>query len=204
MTTRRWIISHRRCWMTVYVLCRNAQLNIIVIIMSYICIFMRSLFVNCPAVICSPNMLVIFYGETPLVNCGPRSNSFTLIKQPQTANCSFFILCNLILIFHTIRLIFCFQQAGKIDNLPVSLGQNSLIVLCADSTSTVQTPINNTIFLAPLTTFWRVAAPTGSITLVSFWGKTCCWTASYLPLGLSQRTCDSCHQALFLAPLTGS
>ena len=73
MTTRRWIISHRRCWMTVYVLCRNAQLNIIVIIMSYICIVMRSLFVNCPAVICLPNMLVIFYGETPLVNCGPRS-----------------------------------------------------------------------------------------------------------------------------------
>ena len=73
MTTRRWIISHRRCWMTVYVLCRNAQLNIIVIIMSCICIVMRSLFVNCPAVICSPNMLVIFYVETPLVNCGPRS-----------------------------------------------------------------------------------------------------------------------------------
>ena len=61
-------------------------------------------------------------------------HSFTLIKQPQTANCSFFILCNLILIFHTIRLILCFQQAGEIDNLTVSLGQSSLIVLCADST----------------------------------------------------------------------
>ena len=74
------------------------------------------------------------YGETPLVNCGPRSNSFTLIKPPQTANCSFLILCNLILIFHTIRLILCFQQASEIDNLTVSLGQSSLIVLCADST----------------------------------------------------------------------
>ena len=134
MTTRRWIISHRRRWMTVYVLCRNAQLNIIVIIMPCICIVMRSLFVNCPAVICSPNMLVIFYGETPLVNCGPPVHSFTLIKPPQTASCSFFILCNLILIFHTIRLILCFQQAGEIDNLTVSLGQSSLIVLCADST----------------------------------------------------------------------
>ena len=61
-------------------------------------------------------------------------HSFTMIKQPQTANCSFFILCNLILIFHTIRLILCFQQAGKIENLPVSLGQSSLIVLCAGST----------------------------------------------------------------------
>jgi len=130
MTTRRWIISHRRCWITVYVLCRNAWLNTIVIIMPCICIVMRSLFVNCPAVICSPNMLVIFYGETPLVNCGPRSNSFTLIKQ-QTANCSLFIRCNLILIFHTRRLILCFQQAGEIDNLTVSLGQSTVIVLCA-------------------------------------------------------------------------
>ena len=73
------------------------------------------------------------YGETPLVNCGPRSNSFTLIK-PQTANCSFFIRCNLILIFHTRRLILCFQQAGEIDNLTVSLGQSTLIVLYAGST----------------------------------------------------------------------
>ena len=70
------------------------------------------------------------YGETPLVNCGPRSNSFTLIK-PQTANCFFFIRCNLILIFHTRRLILCFQQAGEIDNLTVSLGQSIVIVLCA-------------------------------------------------------------------------
>ena len=57
------------------------------------------------------------------------------------------------IIFHSIRLTLCFQQAGEIDNLTVSLGQSSLIVLCADSTSTAQTPINNTIFLAPLTTF---------------------------------------------------
>ena len=123
--------------------------------------------------------------------------SFTLIKPPQTANCSFFILCNLILIFHTIRLILCFQQAGEIDNLTVSLGQNSLIVLCADSTLVI------VLRREPPTTFWRDAAPTGSITLVSFWGKISCWTASYLPLGVSQRTCVSRHQAIFLAPLPG-
>ena len=73
MLTWQWIISHRCCWITIYVSCCNAQLNLIVIILSYICIVMRSLFVNCPAVICLPSMLVIFYGETPLVNCGPRS-----------------------------------------------------------------------------------------------------------------------------------
>ena len=29
--------------------------------------------VNCPVVICSPSMLVIYHGETPLVNCRPQS-----------------------------------------------------------------------------------------------------------------------------------
>ena len=60
------------CWMAVCVLCRNAQVNLIVIIMTCMCIVMPSLFVNCPTVICSPNMLFLI-GETPLVNYGPRS-----------------------------------------------------------------------------------------------------------------------------------
>ena len=47
-------------------------------------------------------------------------------------------------------------------------------------------------------------APTG---LIKPWFHTegnCCYTASYLPLGVSQRTCDPRNQALFLAPLPGS
>ena len=138
MLTWRWIISHRYCWKTVYVSCCNAQLNLIVIILSYTCIVMRSLFVNCPAVICLPNMWVIFYGETPLVNCGPRSillhwNKHRLHHGPPSfARCPLF---SFTFIFHTIRLILCFQQAGEIDNLPVSFGQSSLIMLCAGSTS---------------------------------------------------------------------
>ena len=62
-------------------------------------------------------------------------HSFTLIKQPQ--NCKLFLFHSLQvnIIFHTIRLILCFQQAGEIDNLTVSLGQSILIVLCAGSTS---------------------------------------------------------------------
>ena len=34
------------------------------------------------------------------------------------------------IIFHSIRLTLCFQQAGEIDNLTVKLGQSNLIVLC--------------------------------------------------------------------------
>ena len=38
------------------------------------CIVMRLHFVNCPAVICLPNMYAyLSYGDKPLVNCGPRS-----------------------------------------------------------------------------------------------------------------------------------
>ena len=61
-------------------------------------------------------------------------HSFTLIKTPFSSRSA--IICSLLLsafiiILHTIRLILCILQAGKIDNLPVSLGQTSLIVLCA-------------------------------------------------------------------------
>ena len=49
-------------------------------------------------------------------------------------------------IIHTIQLTLCDQQAGEIDNLTVTLGQNVLVVLCAG--------------VCP--------SPTGSITLVSF------------------------------------
>ena len=130
MTTRRWIISHRCCWITVYIFCRNAQLNIIVIIMSYICIVMRSIFCQLPSCnLFTQHVRYLLWRDTSS-ELWALVHSFTLIK-PQTANCSFFILCILILIFHTRRLILCFQQAGEIDNLTVSLGQSTVIVLCA-------------------------------------------------------------------------
>ena len=47
------------CWIAVYVLCRNAQLNLTILIITCMCMVMPSLFVNCPTVICSPNMLFI-------------------------------------------------------------------------------------------------------------------------------------------------
>ena len=61
-------------------------------------------------------------------------HSFTLIKPP-TAIIVLFYFLQLNTIFQTIRLILCFQQAGEIDNLTVLLGQSSLIVVCAGSTS---------------------------------------------------------------------
>ena len=60
-----------------------------------------------------------------------------LIKQP---NQTLFTFCNIILyftantFFHVIQLILCIQQTGEIDNLTESLGQSTLVVLCAGST----------------------------------------------------------------------
>ena len=91
--TGRWIISHRCSWITVYVLCCNAQNE------SHsnhlACISLYS--VNCPSVICLPNMLYIFYGETPLVNCGPRSSFLYIDKLPHQTP---FTSCNYCSLFY--------------------------------------------------------------------------------------------------------
>ena len=61
------------CWIAVCVLCRNAQMNLIVDTTTCTCILCTFQYCQCPAVIYLPSMLVIYYGETPLVNYGPRS-----------------------------------------------------------------------------------------------------------------------------------
>ena len=71
-------------------------------------------------------------------------HSFTLIIQP-TANTVPFDSLQFTAVFHTISLILCFQQAGEIENLTVSLGQSSLIVLCADSTLVIENGATNNL-----------------------------------------------------------
>ena len=113
------------CWIAVYVLCRNAQLNLTILIMSCMCIVMPSLFVNCPTVICLPNMLFLM-GETPLVICGPRS--ILLYRIQSTAILFLLFSANNHHPHYTSNPLL--QQAGEIDNLTVSLGQSTLVVLC--------------------------------------------------------------------------
>jgi hypothetical protein len=73
MISCRWIISHRCSWITVYVLCCNAQVNLIVIFMKCTCIVMHSLFCQLPNYNLFTQHVIYLYGETPLVNCGPQS-----------------------------------------------------------------------------------------------------------------------------------
>src|SRR5829696_5116808 len=64
-------------------------------------------------------------GETPLVNCGPRSYSLHSIQS--TAIVFYCFLCKHLPLDTFNPLL---QQAGEIDNLTVSLGQSTLVVLC--------------------------------------------------------------------------
>jgi len=96
-------------------------LNHIVIIVDMYWIFI------CQLLACNLFTQHVSYliGETPLVNCGPRS----ILLHLNTFYC-FYCSLQTNTIFHSIRLILCFQQAGEIDNLTVTLGQSTLIVLC--------------------------------------------------------------------------
>jgi hypothetical protein len=52
------------------------RVSLIVILVMYV----RYLYsINCPTIICLPSMCFLSYGETPLVNCGPRSNFLYIV-----------------------------------------------------------------------------------------------------------------------------
>jgi hypothetical protein len=122
-----WIISHRYSWIMVYVLCCNAQVNLIVIFMKCTCIFMHSLFYQLPNCNLFTQHVIWLYGETPLVNYGPRSILLHIL--PPTVSTIYFPQALLIyllqtnIVFHMIHLIFCFQQTSEIDNLTASWGK---------------------------------------------------------------------------------
>jgi hypothetical protein len=112
-----WIISHRCSWIMVYVLCCNAQVNLIVIFMTCTCIVMHSLLCQLPNCNLFTQHVIILYGETPLVICGPRSIFLHLYYHLLQA---LFTLPQTNIYFYTMRLILCFQQTSEIDNLTVS------------------------------------------------------------------------------------
>ena len=103
----RWIISHRCCWITVYVSCRNAQLNIIVVIMSYICIVMRSIFCQLPSCnLFTQHVSYLLWRDTTSELWTPV-HSFTS-EYKSTAIITFCIFLQATIIIHTICLILCF------------------------------------------------------------------------------------------------
>mgnify|MGYP003418342213 CR=1 FL=1 len=132
------------------------------------CIVMPSIFVNCPAVICLPN-IASYLRETPLVICGPRSYLLHTVYNT-CCNHLFTVPCNSYCFPHcAINSLFC--KTGEIDNLSVSSWAKFWFV-------SVQIPrywrrhrqLGTSYLLAPgeessPTTFRRSPSPTGSITL---------------------------------------
>ena len=155
-------------------------LNHIVIIIDMYWIFICQL----PACNLFTQHVSYLIGETPLVNCGPRS----ILLHLNTFYC-FYCSLQTNTIFHSIRLILCFQQAGEIDNLTVTLGQSTLIVLCRFHVGAGFTGVAPH-YIPPPTTFTCFLAPTGSITLVSYWGQLASIRIIPSTWG-SQRTCAS-------------
>src|SRR3954447_7370164 len=69
--------------MAIYVFCCNARVSFHSVYSKGL--VQETLFVNCPSVICLPSMLYL-YGETPLVNYGPRSYfPYCLINNHQSS-----------------------------------------------------------------------------------------------------------------------
>jgi hypothetical protein len=132
MISCEWIISHRCSWIMVYVLCCNTQVNLIVIFMTCTCIVMHYLFFQFPNCNLFTQHVIYLFGETPLVNYGPRSILlhlyYCLLQTLFTFHKHYFSSPQTNIFFHTIRLILCFQQTSEIDNLTVSWGK--VVWLC--------------------------------------------------------------------------
>jgi hypothetical protein len=98
------------------------RVNCIVIFLTYH-IYLYS--INCPTVICLPNICYLSYRETPLVNCGPGPISIILLSPVYFTRTVYFT--RILLLFSTpYAHNLCFKQTGKIDNLIASWEQSTL------------------------------------------------------------------------------
>ena len=118
------------------------------------CIVMPSVFVNCPAVICLPN-IASYLRETPLVICGPRSYLLHTVTNT-CCNTLFTVSCKYYCFPHCAANPLFLQDRRDWQPLCFELGK-VLVCCCADS-KLLEAPPSTT-------TFRRSSSPTGSITL---------------------------------------
>jgi hypothetical protein len=121
MIPRGWIINHKCSWMAVYVSCCNAQSK------SHsdpLDLCTLSLFYRLPNCnLFTQHVVFLSYGETPLVNCGPRSNFLYI-----AITCLLYLHCLLscIILLLSTRYAHSFVYSKpEIDNLIVSWEQSS-------------------------------------------------------------------------------
>jgi hypothetical protein len=122
------------------------RVNLIVILVIYA----RYLYsINCPTVICLPNIFYLSYGETPLVNCGPWSNFLYIVTPFYFTRTVYFYLHTIILVpLDTLNPLFI---ANRWDwQLHRKLGAKYLFVLCAGFTLLLGEDTPTSSYLAPL------------------------------------------------------
>jgi hypothetical protein len=132
MTSGGWIISYRCSWIMVYVLCCNAQVNLIVIFMTCTCIALHSLLCQLPNYNLFTQHVIYLYGETPLVNYGPRSILLHIYYRLLSTSIIYFLANKYLLPHDTFNPLFTTNQWDW--QLHCKLGQSILVVLCVGST----------------------------------------------------------------------
>jgi hypothetical protein len=132
MTSSGWIISHRCNWITIYVLCCNVQVNLIVILMTCTCIALHSLFCQLPNYNLFTQHVIYLYGETPLVNCGSWSILLHIYYLLLSISIIYFFTNKYLLPHDMFNPLFTVNQWDWQPHY--KLGQSTLIVLCAGST----------------------------------------------------------------------
>jgi hypothetical protein len=127
-TTSGLLVIDAVGWQSMYFVVMP-RVNLIVIFLTYA----RYLYsINCPTVICSPNMCYLSYGETPLVNYGPRSY-FHHIAITCLLYSHYLLYLHTTIVFHSICSYPLFQ-ANRWDWQPHhKLGTKYLVVLCTSS-----------------------------------------------------------------------
>jgi hypothetical protein len=121
--------------------------------MTCTCIVMHSLFCQLPNCNLFTQHVIYLYGETPLVNCGPRSIFYIYI----TIYCKYCLLSASITYFTANKYIFPHHtfnpllSANQWDWQPhCKLERSILVVLCAGSTLLLAPKPRTRPFLAPL------------------------------------------------------
>jgi hypothetical protein len=102
------------------------RVNIIVILMTYVC-YLYS--INCPTVICLPNMLLFILWRDTTSELW-TSVQFFYIVITVLLLLTLFTFLHTITFYHSIRSILCLQQTGEIDNLIISWGKILCCVVC--------------------------------------------------------------------------
>jgi hypothetical protein len=128
MISGGWIISHRCSWIMVYVLYCNAQVNLIVILMT----FVRFLYsINCPTIICLPGMLFILWRDTTSELWTPV-HSFTLLL-PFTIYLLYLNCCKLLPFTTRYAQSFVYSKPVRLTT-SLQVGTKYFVVLCAGPT----------------------------------------------------------------------